>query len=510
MKFTVLERFGVPGSQIGGYLVIDNWDDYGYVTLFRLHVRTGGNNVVDVGNVRIGHVDMETDHGFRATKSRLPNEFVQLPDTYFSVGVDDTYYENLKELSQPDHEEILKALRDVAFDRRIRNSISHMQVFDVSLLRDIENKDAQLDRFEAIAHGRARVVSYHWRFSPRTLGSSQVDLDFRVTPYSQPSSNIHALIGRNGAGKSTILRELAQQFIGTGFDQRLSGPHALEYSLTPTNVVVISFSPFDGLIFNQHAYRSPYHPFTHIGLHAQPVGDSATTRLKTDQEFLKEFVASMQNCLVGTRKELWERAITTLQYSGSGFLESKQEQLDELLETRNPERIEQLSEDLMTGLSSGHKIALLTVTHLTAAVTEKTLVLYDEPETHLHPPLLSALVRCISELLTDRNGMAVLATHSPVVLQEIPKDCTYALRRYGTEVRAERPRLETYGENLGELTREVFRLEVAETGYYRALAEMTATGAPYEDILDSFTGLGTEAKGLLRAMTILRDRRGSE
>ena len=63
------------------------------------------------------------------------------------------------------------------------------------------------------------------------------------------------------------------------------------------------------------------------------------------------------------------------------------------------------------------------MTHLADRVAERTLVLIDEPETHLHPPLLSAFVRAMSDLLIDRNGVAIIATHSPVVLQETPRTC---------------------------------------------------------------------------------------
>jgi len=65
-------------------------------------------------------------------------------------------------------------------------------------------------------------------------------------------------------------------------------------------------------------------------------------------------------------------------------------------------------------MSSGHAIVLLTITRLVATVEEKTLVLIDEPESHLHPPLLSAFIRALSELLYDRNGVSIIATHSPV------------------------------------------------------------------------------------------------
>ena len=36
-------------------------------------------------------------------------------------------------------------------------------------------------------------------------------------------------------------------------------------------------------------------------------------------------------------------------------------------------------------LSSGHKIVLLTITRLIERLQEKSLVLIDEPEAHLHP-----------------------------------------------------------------------------------------------------------------------------
>lgn len=85
-------------------------------------------------------------------------------------------------------------------------------------------------------------------------------------------------------------------------------------------------------------------------------------------------------------------------------------------------------------LSSGHKIVLLTITRLVETVEERTLVLLDEPEAHLHPPLLSALVRALSDLLINRNGVGIIATHSPVVLQEVPRSCVWKVRRTNVRV----------------------------------------------------------------------------
>ncbi len=119
-------------------------------------------------------------------------------------------------------------------------------------------------------------------------------------------------------------------------------------------------------------------------------------------------------------------------------------------------------EALFRRLSSGHKIVLLTITRLVETVVERTIVLLDEPEAHLHTHLLAAFIRALSDLLIQQNGVAIIATHSPVVLQEVPKSCVWKLRRSGSVSKAERPEYETFGENVGILTREVFGLEVTK------------------------------------------------
>jgi predicted ATP-dependent endonuclease of OLD family len=103
---------------------------------------------------------------------------------------------------------------------------------------------------------------------------------------------------------------------------------------------------------------------------------------------------------------------------------------------------------------------LLTITRLVETVAEQSLVLLDEPEAHLHPPLLASFVRALSNLQTERNGVALIGTHSPVVLQEVPRSCVWKVSRWDRHP-PERPALETYGENVGVLTHEIFGLEVS-------------------------------------------------
>jgi len=152
-------------------------------------------------------------------------------------------------------------------------------------------------------------------------------------------------------------------------------------------------------------------------------------------------------------------------------------------------------------LSSGHKIVLLILTRLVETVDEATLVLIDEPESHLHPPLLSAFMTALSKLLEDRNGVAIIATHSPVVVQEVPSNCVWKLLGSGSVLTAQRPVIETYGENVGTLTQEIFGLEITASGFHMALAEAVEGGGDYSQILEDFGHrLGAEARALLQSM----------
>ena len=93
-----------------------------------------------------------------------------------------------------------------------------------------------------------------------------------------------------------------------------------------------------------------------------------------------------------------------------------------------------------------------------------------------------------------RNGVAVVATHSPVVLQEVPQSCVWKIRRSGTTAIAERPDLQTFGENVGLLTREVFGLEVTQSGFHKLLRDAVAERGSYARVLSKFdvqpTGAG--------------------
>ncbi|MEZ8797272.1 hypothetical protein [Vibrio cyclitrophicus] len=110
-------------------------------------------------------------------------------------------------------------------------------------------------------------------------------------------------------------------------------------------------------------------------------------------------------------------------------------------------------------------------------------------------------------MLFDRNAVAIIATHSPVVLQEIPKRSVWVINRVGKTVDPYRPEQETFGENVGVLTREIFRLEVKNSGYHQLLKDSVGEGGSYDDILDRYNNrLGLEGRVVLKALILQRDK----
>jgi hypothetical protein len=267
------------------------------------------------------------------------------------------------------------------------------------------------------------------------------------------------------------------------------------------NIVSVTFSAFDPFQpIDPAENKGREVKYTYVGLKGDIPKDDpfASPPNKTTEDLNGDFAESLRSCAREPKLSRWRRALNVLEvdpiFADAGFAEFVEEDLDK-------PRIAEVKRRFGR-LSSGHKIVLLTITRLVESVEERSLVLLDEPEAHLHPPLLSAFVRALSDLLVNRNGVAIVATHSPVILQEVPKSCVWFLRRSGNVLVSERPQVETFGENVGVLTSEVFGLEVTNSGFHRMITDAIEEGADtYDGLVELFDcRLGGEARGIARAL----------
>jgi predicted ATPase len=502
IRFSVVGRASAADRDVV-YLSSSSWDDwFKFETLFNVAYIDANGKQHDIGGTKIGSFGLrpagrETEHRPGYRRPDPPAQFTRLGEEFFSLGQDTSYYERLTRVSPAFREEFLDAMRDLAYVPGLLERAKAEEVTRVSLLREVPLATVG-DQFARLARGGERLTEYNFGFRYRyNRNSDPVDIAFAVKPNSKPPSNIHVIIGRNGVGKSTLLNAFAQAVVlgppGEGGKSR-SGPQD-----QISNVVSVSFSAFDAFepisVPHDRTKGVTYH---YVGLKKVGAKNDEAAAPKNPAALSREMTFSAQVCLVGARKPRLQRALRLLEsdpiFAGVGLA-------DLLYEAENDQEILEELPRIFRLLSSGHKIVLLTVTKLVETVEEKSLVLLDEPEAHLHPPLLSAFVRALSDLLTNRNGMAIVATHSPVVLQEVPRSCVLKLQRSGNVLEAGPPKIETFGENVGTLTDEIFGLEVTATGFHKMLADVAAHAGSYEEALAEFHGqLGAEGRAILRAM----------
>lgn len=512
MDFEVISSPGKPSKYGIIYLSHQSWDDwFEFSTTYQVKYLDIEGVDQFLGTIKIGKIGLKgakagnAEKGFRYPSP--PEKFSSLGEEYFSLGQEPEYYERLSSISPSFRDKVLQSLRDIAYNEEILKNVKDEPVTQISLLRSVPLLTVQ-EQFNRLAHGGARLTPYKFSYTPKYLDLSPLPkIKFEVNPNSTPPTNIHVLIGRNGVGKTTFLNELSAAFlkklrtyqneVGTDADTPAPKPPI-------ASLVSVSFSAFDTFeplwTDTKEEMASSYH---YVGLKKPRTDISGAESLKGPNALAEEMVEASKVCLQDARKKRWTDALTLLE-SDPIFREvGIKTSISEIADT------DELLSNIKTtfeSLSSGHKIVLLTITKLVESVSEKSLVLLDEPEGHLHPPLLSAFLRALSDLLINRNAIAIIATHSPVVLQEVPRSCVWKINRLEGFVSFDRPLLETFGENVGTLTNEVFGLEVTSTGFHKMLWEAVLKHRDYAQALASFDGqLGAEGKALLRAMIKFKD-----
>lgn len=122
---------------------------------------------------------------------------------------------------------------------------------------------------------------------------------------------------------------------------------------------------------------------------------------------------------------------------------------------------------------------------------------------------MSAYIRAFADLMISTNAMAIITTHSPVVLQEVPKKDIKIIKIVDNIRTYQDVKIKTFGERVDILTNEVFKLEVYESGYYKILFDffqknktrMNNIRDGYNIFLNEFDNeLGSEAENVILSL----------
>ncbi|WP_258394841.1 AAA family ATPase [Pseudomonas fluorescens] len=491
----------------------DRWDDYGFKTQYHLSYVTldeAGQRSVDlIGPVKILRLGQNIGDGLQINEN-----FNLLDEDFCSVGESLDYYERLRQLPKSKAKHALVGLRDVVHDPALEKKFRDEPGWAKSLFRD--EKD---DKYLKIAYGLLTgdytelpgeelvfsVKFYNWL--------NNLDFEFgNHEPYyrgrSILPSRIAVLVGANGSGKSTVLARIARLAFATIAERKeltslgILKPAGIGFP----RIVTISFSAFDSFHLPGSNTRnrrkilaemsSGTGRFSYIGLRdlkaegsriargaeseANQFGDTdrlGATRLKSIDKIADEFVLYLSQITDPTKIALLDSLLANL-LEGSAF--------EDLLEAGLTRWENDFVRQSFLLCSTGHKIAALVVTSLIAVSVPSSLVLFDEPETHLHPPLLAALMHAVRAILVNHNSFCIVATHSPVVVQETLGEDVKVIKRHGSYCFVEGVSSETFGENIGLITSEVFGLNPEATDYHRVLDKLVDRIDDQKDIEEFF------------------------
>jgi hypothetical protein len=495
MKFVVRFRDGsIARTREYPHVVLqqDNWDDYGYKTTFDATLKLTGEDEEELGPIKI--LKSDQTNGF----TPMPSEpFATLGREYCSLGGSLDYYEKLYKRGAPIYRPYLNGLGDVAFSDDVRARFEDKEGYKVSLLRfgGAERTIEDASRLFAGEGARERKgEGFSVKFKTTvSSGENSFTINFDFRDHNGLPNRLNALIGYNGTGKTRLLSNLAIVASGYGYKLKedILAKRAGRFVGPPPpfrTVIVVSYSAFDTFVIpgrtqaEKRRLRKEGDIFGYVycGLRERsddndavdddevlPIARGETYRLRTPLEIELEFERALQKIHESERGQQFLAILRPLLADGS----FQRIGLTHLYADQKPDL------ELFRSLSSGHKVVLKIVSEIIAHIDgdRPSLVLIDEPETHLHPPLLAAFLKSIRACLEHFDGYAVVATHSPVVLQETPSRYVRVLRRVGNKSRVDRPKIETFAENIGVITQSVFNLDDGSTDWHDTLRKLVRT-----------------------------------
>jgi len=115
----------------------------------------------------------------------------------------------------------------------------------------------------------------------------------------------------------------------------------------------------------------------------------------------------------------------------------------------------------LTNFSSGELTLYYRFFRLIDVIEDNSIVLIDEPETHLHPRWIQKYIKLLKDIFNKFKAHMIIATHSPLITSDIPMECITGLKKDKISGRIVEYKLQerTMGTSPREILVEVFGVE---------------------------------------------------
>ena len=340
-------------------------------------------------------------------------------------------------------------------------------------------------------------LAIDFAFTARMLSANNpYTLPFRFSPDGVFRNRASIIIGRNGVGKTHLLKAIVDGL------HEADGPNDLRQrflpALNPSRVIVFSSVPTDpfprsigawrGIDYEYYAVNSQIDDRTDSLLASLVACRKSNERNVFGQAQDKSRMDVIQEALepIG----LWDGLHLPIRTQAPADALPRVVEIDEqsyfpIRRTLNEENsirlIQQIDWDRtavildnnmqVRRLSSGENAMLRFAAQVASAIEQGSLLLLDEPETHLHPNFISNLMEILDNLLQSTGSIAVIATHSAYVVRETPRDRVNVLTLENRQISIDRPRMQTFGATIDSISQFVFNDTSISHSFQKTLSD---------------------------------------
>ncbi|WP_306391585.1 AAA family ATPase [Telluria beijingensis] len=471
----------------------DEWNDFGHQTLFEYSIQQV-NTEYSWRKFRLAFLEDENnqDSEYTVVLSRFKNSKKEILSAdefprFFSMQSEaHAYREIAEEWGTENCRLILSALNDVVMAERTENQPEWLEAalkssaFNLSFLRlpqgfftYTEGYNWFLGDVSQYAQSPPTCLNLHFHLDGFP---NQHDFKFLFDENSLLPKRMAAIIGKNGVGKSRTLNELTH----AALEQKPNLTDASGRYPQISKVIAVCTPGETEATFPRAVHGNSSIQYVRLSaIPGQRMGGHNETLPLVLQKLAREDARDNSY-----RWEIFKRSVQIIMdfddlvvvSSKSSFDNggSKEEIPDgvrlinlnrgnEMRRLDNARRLDRngtLARNVngrYVPLSSGQLSFVRLAAQLCLHMSSGTIVLIDEPETHLHPRLVTEFVQMLNSILEVTNSVAIVATHSAYFVREIPTSQVHIITvAPNGAVQVGTPRLKTFGSDVGAISDFIF------------------------------------------------------
>lgn len=460
------------------------WDDFGYIVKFKVH------SVKDADKKSLGYIRLYVNNYNDTSKYLIESSTLITEDIYkindtlnidiaISLGLDLDYYKKIHTLyDKEETETILETLCDSGYFYSHFPTYSEWDGFSSTIMRGTASQ-AILKKGFQLALGRYETEN-QFSITLDKIAETFEPISFSFDNQRElGKTNINLLVGKNGVGKTHIIKYFSEVITGIAVNQE-ECPYFHK-------LIIVAYSPFENFYTKNQLFeqlekkhnsknkkgakrkRLNINEYAYIGFRDDE-GDF-------DIDFPNEFsIRSMLKILEYDRENSWFKEKTRLDtlleilqlsidFDSIAFMSKEGEQIEINNKLKLKEVLSRL--DVKKGilfnkngttlqLSSGQNIYAYMLPAIMAEIEDESLIILDEPELYLHPQLEVGLMNMLKHLLKETSSYAILASHSSIIAREIDRKGVTVLRKTNGNTASDKPTIETYGQSLELVSKEIF------------------------------------------------------